>query len=79
MIRRMDLDSDQKISKQEFFDAIEPQEPFSKMVVRARIAERKGSRSASKERKLVALIRSGSRSNSQIKLKKNTSAVKIFQ
>jgi len=37
----MDQDADQKISQQEFMDAIKPQEPFSKMLVRSRELERK--------------------------------------
>jgi len=40
IIRRIDLDADQKINAEEFFEAIKPQEPFSKMVVRARCAKR---------------------------------------
>lgn len=36
----MDLDADSKINKDEFLEAIRPQEPFSKMLVRQRIAKR---------------------------------------
>ena len=34
IIRRIDLDSDSKINKEEFLESIRPQEPYSKMVVR---------------------------------------------
>ena len=40
IIRRIDLDADSKINKDEFLEAIKPQEPYSKMVVRARVANR---------------------------------------
>ena len=40
LIRRIDLDADQKINKEEFWEAIQPQEPYSKMLVRARCAKR---------------------------------------
>ena len=40
MIRRIDLDADQKIAKWEFLEAIEPQEPYSKMLIRARATEK---------------------------------------
>ena len=40
IIRRADLDADQKINKEEFWEAIQPQEPYSKMLVRARCAKR---------------------------------------
>ena len=36
----MDLDSDQKINKEEFLEAIAPVEPYSKMMVRARVSEK---------------------------------------
>ena len=38
IVRRIDLDSDSKISKDEFIEAIKPQEPFSKMLVRQRLS-----------------------------------------
>lgn len=34
IVRRIDLDSDSKINKEEFLECIKPQEPFSKMLVR---------------------------------------------
>lgn len=34
IIRRMDLDGDARLSKQEFQDAIRPFAPFSKLLVR---------------------------------------------
>lgn len=34
IIRRMDLDGDARLSKQEFYDAIRPFTPFSKILVR---------------------------------------------
>jgi hypothetical protein len=40
IIRRIDMDADSKINQQEFIEFIRPQEPFSKMVVRARCAKR---------------------------------------
>ena len=40
VIRRIDLDADQKINREEFIEAIKPQEPFSKMLIRARVAKR---------------------------------------
>ena len=43
IIRRIDMDADQKINQQEFFEFIRPQEPFSKMLVRAR-CQRRGER-----------------------------------
>jgi Ca2+-binding EF-hand superfamily protein len=33
-IRRMDLDGDARLSKQEFIDALKPEEPYSKMMKR---------------------------------------------
>ena len=39
IIRRIDLDSDGKINKEEFFESIKPQEPYSKMLVRQRVAK----------------------------------------
>lgn len=36
IVRRIDLDSDGKISRDEFIEAIKPQEPFSKMLIRQR-------------------------------------------
>ena len=43
IIRRIDLDADQKISREEFLEAIAPQEPYSKMLVRSR-AQKRGPR-----------------------------------
>ena len=40
IIRRIDLDADQKISQEEFLEAIAPQEPYSKMLVRSRAKQR---------------------------------------
>ncbi len=34
IIRRMDLDADSKLTREEFLEGIAPQEPFSKMIVR---------------------------------------------
>ena len=34
IIRRIDLDGDSKINKEEFLETIKPQEPYSKMLVR---------------------------------------------
>ena len=34
IIRRMDLDGDARLSKQEFIDALKPEEPYSKMMKR---------------------------------------------
>lgn len=48
IIRRIDLDSDGKISKEEFFEAIQPQEPFSKMLVRARVESQRKKNELSK-------------------------------
>lgn len=39
IIRRIDLDSDSKINKEEFLESIRPQEPFSKMLVRQRVSK----------------------------------------
>ena len=39
IIRRIDLDSDSKINKEEFLESIRPQEPYSKMVVRQRVSK----------------------------------------
>mgnify|MGYP001567764964 FL=1 len=37
IIRRMDLDSDSKLTKEEFLNSIRPEEPYSKMLIRERI------------------------------------------
>jgi Ca2+-binding EF-hand superfamily protein len=34
IIRRMDMDADARISKQEFIESIKPEEPYSKMMKR---------------------------------------------
>jgi hypothetical protein len=34
IIRRMDLDADARLSKQEFIQGIRPSEPYSKVIVR---------------------------------------------
>ena len=34
VIRRMDLDADSKLTKEEFVEGIRAQEPFSKMIIR---------------------------------------------
>lgn len=39
IVRRIDLDSDSKINKDEFLESIKPQEPFSKMLVRQRASK----------------------------------------
>lgn len=36
IVRRMDLDADSKLNREEFLAGIKPQEPFSKMIVRER-------------------------------------------
>lgn len=41
IIRRIDLDADSRINKDEFMEAIKPQEPYSKMLLRNRIQARK--------------------------------------
>lgn len=38
IIRRLDLDADSKLSKKEFLQGIKAQEPFSKMIVREKMA-----------------------------------------
>ena len=40
IIRRFDLDADSKLSKDEFIQGIKPQEPYSKMIVREKMARR---------------------------------------
>ena len=40
VIRRFDLDADSKLSKEEFLAGIKSQEPFSKMIVREKMARR---------------------------------------
>ena len=40
IIRRLDLDADSKLSKEEFLDGIRAQEPFSKMIVRDKMARK---------------------------------------
>jgi hypothetical protein len=37
VIRRMDLDADSKLTKEEFLEGIKAQEPYSKMIVRERL------------------------------------------
>ena len=76
MIRRMDLDADQKIARWEFLEAIQPQEPFSKMLIRARAGAKMRAASRSRERATT----SRSRSNSQIRQSNNDKpVVKLFQ
>jgi Ca2+-binding EF-hand superfamily protein len=76
IIRRIDLDSDSKINKEEFLEAIKPQEPFSKMVVRQRAAKlepRKPIKSMDEPRK-----RSSSRGVAPPKKQKTTTQFKMF-
>jgi hypothetical protein len=40
IIRRIDLDGDSKINKEEFLETIKPQEPYSKMLVRQRLTKK---------------------------------------
>lgn len=35
IIRRMDLDADARLSRQEFIEAIRPEEPYSKLLKRS--------------------------------------------
>jgi len=39
IIRRMDLDADARLSKQEFIEGIKPSEPYSKMLKRVKLKE----------------------------------------
>jgi hypothetical protein len=58
IIRRTDLDSDGKISKEEFFEAIQPQEPFSKMLVRTRVeSQKKKNEQAKSQRNLLKTVK----------------------
>ena len=66
IIRRTDLDADQKLNKEEFLEAIVPQEPYSKMLVRDR-AKARG------ERKPVQMT------PPKKKLAKATSGVKLIK
>ena len=40
IIRRLDLDADSKLSKEEFLNGLKSQEPFSKMIVREKMARK---------------------------------------
>ena len=40
IIRRLDLDADSKLSKEEFLSGLKAQEPFSKMIIREKMARR---------------------------------------
>lgn len=40
LIRRLDLDCDSKLSKEEFLEGIKSQEPYSKMIVREQMAKK---------------------------------------
>lgn len=40
IIRRFDLDGDSKLSKKEFLAGIRAEEPFSKMIIRDKMAKR---------------------------------------
>ncbi len=40
IIRRLDLDADSKLSRDEFLQGLKAQEPFSKMIVREKMAKR---------------------------------------
>lgn len=40
IIRRFDLDADSKLSKEEFIQGLKAQEPFSKMIVRDKMAKK---------------------------------------
>ncbi len=40
IIRRLDLDADSKLSKEEFLAGIRAQEPYSKMIVREKMARK---------------------------------------
>lgn len=37
IIRRMDLDADARLSKQEFIEALRPEEPYSKLMKRSQV------------------------------------------
>lgn len=41
IIRRMDLDADARLSKQEFIEGIKPEEPYSKMMKRLTLSGKK--------------------------------------
>jgi len=40
IIRRLDLDADSKLSREEFLSGLKAQEPFSKMIIREKMARR---------------------------------------
>ena len=40
IIRRLDLDADSKLSKEEFLSGLKAQEPFSKMIIREKMVRR---------------------------------------
>ena len=40
IIRRMDLDADSKLTREEFLAGLRPQEPYSKMIVREQMAKK---------------------------------------
>ena len=44
IIRRMDLDADARLSKQEFIEGLKPEEPYSKMLVREKSKSEKKSK-----------------------------------
>jgi Ca2+-binding EF-hand superfamily protein len=39
IIRRMDLDADARLSKQEFIEGLQPEEPYSKMIKRSEMTK----------------------------------------
>jgi hypothetical protein len=73
LIRRVDMDGDNKISKQEFMEAILPQEPFSKMLVRSRMQQHGAVKAPAVPARTGSQKRSTSRKSSVPRIQKSMS------
>lgn len=73
LIRRVDMDGDNKISKQEFMEAILPQEPFSKMLVRSRMQQQGAVKAPAVPARTGSQKRSSSRKSSVPRIQKSMS------
>jgi hypothetical protein len=75
IIRRMDLDADSKLTKEEFLAGIKPQEPYSKMIVRERMAKKEELDRIKKQNQID--LQKGKRVNKKAEEGKEENAVKV--
>lgn len=75
IIRRMDLDADSKLTKEEFVEGIKPQEPYSKMLIRERMNKEEEKARAKKQNKID--LAKGKRVNKKAEEGGDESAVQV--